>query len=141
MLLELALRSLPSQGRRGSWVSRRDRALLILHGSAGLSAAEITDLTAGDVLVGDGTAIITTRHRTVTLTADPDDVLCGPSALARWLRTLEMTVVYPDQRIPTAVITRSPPLAAGSPHACETTTRSGPALHQQTLLPAIDRWG
>ena len=49
MLLELALRSLPSQGRRGSWVSRRDRALLILHGSAGLSAAEITDLTAGDV--------------------------------------------------------------------------------------------
>jgi len=140
-VLERAMRSLPSQGRGGSWVSRRDRALLVLHGSAGLSYADMCDLTVADVTVIDTTARITTGNRTVRLTSDTDDVLCGPCALARWLRTLEMTLVYPDQRVPTAVITRSAPLAAQSPHVCEGTTRSSLALQQQTLLPQIDQWG
>jgi len=139
--LQQALRALPSQGRGSNWVSRRDRALLVLHGAARLSCQNITELTAVDVTIADGTATITTKHRTITLTSDADDVLCAPCTLARWLRTLEMTVVYPDQRVPTAVISRGAPLAAQSPHACDGTIRCSPALQHHVLLPDIDQWG
>ena len=140
-LLEHAMRSLPSQGRGSGWVSRRNRALLVLTELAGLSGADITKLTAGDVTVIDGTAIISTARGPVTVDSVEDNVLCGPCALVRWLRTLEMAAIYPDQRVPTAVITRGAPLASDSPHACRGGNPVNPRIRHAPLLPVIDQWG
>jgi len=139
-LLEHAMRGLPSQGRGSGWVSRRNRALLVLTELAGLSGADITTLTAGDVTVIDGAAIISTARGPITVDSVEDNVLCGPCALVRWLRTLEMAAIYPDQRVPTAVITRGAPLAADSPHACRGGNPVNPRIRHAPLLPVIDQW-
>jgi len=138
---EPALPAHTSRGRREGWLSRRDRALLVLTDIAGLSSPQITALTTANITVQDGAATITTSNVTITLHATEENVLCGPCALARWLHALELATRYPDQRVATAVITRGPRLATDSPHACEGITRITPTTHPQPLLPAIDPWG
>ena len=90
-----ALRALPSAG----WVGRRDRAVLVLSQMAGLADEHIAGLTAGDVVIADGAATITAPTGTITLPASGDTLICGPCALARWLRVLDMTVIYPDRYV------------------------------------------
>ena len=85
-----ALRALPSAG----WVGRRDRAVHVLSQMAGMSDEHIATLTAGDVVIADGAATITASTGTITLPASGDTLICGPCALARWLRVLDMTVTY-----------------------------------------------
>ena len=60
-----ALRASPAAG----WVGRRDRAVLVLSQMAGLSDDDIAGLTAGDVVIADGAAIITAPTGTITLPA------------------------------------------------------------------------
>jgi hypothetical protein len=133
------LRGVPSQG----WVGRRDRALLVLSRVAGLSSADIADLTAADVTISQGAASIRTRTATLTVRSTDDTTLCGPCALARWLHVLNMTVIYPDGRVTAAVIARSAPLAGDAPHACQTTTDTdtSPDVQPLAFLPAVDQWG
>jgi len=132
-----ALRASPAAG----WVGRRDRAVLVLSQMAGLSDDDIAGLTAGDVVIADGAAVITAPTGTITLPASEDNLICGPCALARWLHLLDMTVIYPDRYVIDAVIARAAPLSADSPHLCNGTHPVTDATRQLPLLPPIDRWG
>ena len=132
-----ALRALPSAG----WVGRRDRAVLVLSQMAGLADEHISGLTAGDVVIADGAATITALTGTITLPASGDTLICGPCALARWLRVLDMTVTYPDRYVIDSVIARAAALSANSPHLCRGTYTVADATRQMPLLPPIDRWG
>ena len=132
-----ALRALPSAG----WVGRRDRAVLVLSQMAGLADEHIAGLTAGDVVIADGAATITAPTGTITLAASGDTLICGPCALARWVRVLDMTVTYPDRYVIDSVIARAAALSANSPHLCRGTYTVTDATRQMPLLPPIDRWG
>ena len=92
-------------------IGRRVRALCVLSQMAGLSDAEIGQLTAGDVIITGGTAMITPMTRTATGQAATRAPACGPCALARWMRVLEMTFVYGSRAMASAVITRAGSMA------------------------------
>lgn len=131
------LRALPSHG----WVGRRDRALLVLSQVAGLSYADIADLTTADVTISGGTARIRSRTATITVRPTDDTMLCGPCALARWLHVLDMTVIYPNGCVAAAVLARSAPLVDDSPHACQIANDPGVHVQRVAFLPAVDPWG
>jgi hypothetical protein len=134
--VEATLRSLPSHGWTDGWTGRRDRALLTLEHLAGVSKENIGELTAGDVTVADGVATIRTPGGTTTLVSTVDALICGPCALARWLHTLDMTVLYPSNRVVAAVIARAAPLTSDSPHLCDgraTLTAAAAALPFMTV--------
>jgi len=135
--IEQALRDMPSAG----WLGRRDRALLVLSEMAALSQEEIARLTAGDVVIADGAATITTSTGVVTLAASGDGLICGPCALARWLHVLNLTSVYSDRCVIDSVIARGAPLSANSPHLCDGRAVASDSTAQLLLLPPIDRWG
>jgi hypothetical protein len=137
--VEAGLRSLPSHGWTSGWTGRRDRALLVLAGMAGLSDECIADLTVADVTITDGVATIRTPSGTTTLAHNDDGLLCAPCALARWLHALDMTVVYPSDRVIAAVIGRAAPLTADSPHLCEGTTSVMSGTRSMKVLPRSDR--
>ena len=104
---EVALSDRPSD----YWIGRRVRALCVLSQMAGLSDAEIGQLTAGDVIITGGTAMITPMTRTATGQAATRAPACGPCALARWMRVLEMTFVYGSRAMASAVIARAGSIA------------------------------
>ena len=135
--IQQALRAMPSAG----WLGRRDRALLVLSQMAGLSQEDIARLTAGDVVIADGVATITTPTGVIRLAADGDGLICGPCALARWLHVLNLTAVYSDRCVIDSVIARGAPLSANSPHLCDGTAVASDSTAQLQLLPPIDRWG
>jgi hypothetical protein len=126
--------------RSGGWVARREATVRVLTDLAGLSSLDLTGLTADDVTVLDGTATIRTPTRTVTVPAAADG-MCGPCTLARWLHTLDLTVLHTDPLVVTAVITRA---AAPTPHQaedCRATATIGPDTRRLPLLPQVDPWG
>jgi len=135
--IQQALRAMPSAG----WLGRRDRALLVLSQMAGLPQEEIVRLTAGDVVIAEGVATITTPRGVVTIAAASDGLICGPCALARWLHVLNLTAVYSDRCVIDSVIARGAPLSANSPHLCDGPAVASDATAQLLLLPPIDRWG
>jgi hypothetical protein len=136
--VEAALRLLPSHGWTHGWTGRRDRALLVLSQMAGLSYDNIAELTVGDVTIADGLATIRTPGGTTTLRMTPDDLICGPCALARWLHALDMTTVYPTGRVIAAVIARAAPLTADSPHLCQGTVTVTETTRSMSLLNALN---
>ena len=88
----------------------------------------------------DGAATISTATRTVTVPPATGG-MCGPCTLARWLHTLDLTVVHTDPLVVTAVITRA---AAPTPHPaedCRATATIGPDTRRLPLLPPVDPWG
>ena len=107
---EVALSDRPSD----YGIGRRVRALCVLSQMAGLSDAEIGQLTAGDVILAGGTAMITPMTKTATVLAATRAPACGPCALARWMRVLEMTLVYGDSAMARAVIARAGSICAST---------------------------
>jgi hypothetical protein len=139
--VEAALRRLPSHGWTAGWTGRRDRALLTLSKLAGLPYGNIVLLTAGDVTIAGGSAVIRTPGGRTKLAAVADDLLCGPCALARWVHALDLTVVYPDGRVIAALIARAVPVAPKSPHLCHSNNTITEVAAQVALLPPMDHWG
>src|SRR6476660_4660946 len=139
--VEQVLRTLPSHGWTAGWIGRRDRALLVLGQIAGLSYENAATMTAGDLHVADGAATIRTPGGKTTLRDVPDDLLCGPCALARWVHALDLTVVYPDGRVIATVIARAVPLRSDSPHLCHSNNSITELTRRVALLPPIDQWG
>ena len=135
--IQQALRAMPSAG----WLGRRDRALLVLSQMAGLPQEDIARLTAGDVVIADGVATITTPTGVIRLAASGDGLICGPCALARWLHVLNLTAVYSDRCVIDSVIARGSLLSTNSPHLCDGTAVASDSTAQLALLPPIDRWG
>ena len=132
------MRQLPSHGWTSGWTGRRDRAMLVLTAMAALDDVTIAGLTVGDIAVADGVATIRTASGTKILGSNDDDLICAPCALARWLRALEMTVLYPSGRVLAAVIARSAPLTADSPHLCQGTLTLTPEARSLPVLPPSD---
>ena len=132
------MRQLPSHGWTSGWTGRRDRALLVLTAMASLDDATIAGLTVGDITVADGVATIRSSSGTKVLDSNDDDLICAPCALARWLRALDMTVLYPSGRVLAAVIARSAPLTANSPHLCQGTLALTPEARSLPVLPQGD---
>ena len=117
----------------GGWVARREAAVRVLTDLAGLSTVDLTGLTAADVTVLDGAATISTPTRTVTVPPATGG-MCGPCTLARWLHTLDLTVVHTDPLVVTAVITRAAAPTPGRGLSCNRHHRPGyPATAAATL--------
>ena len=138
----LALRILPSHGWTAGLFGRRDRALLTLAAHTDVTYQQLAVMSAGQVTIAGGRAVITDRGgRTVEIDADQDPVVCGPCALARWQRIVDVDV-RPDRHahLPT-LLSRAKTVTPGSLHQCG---RPEP-IHSRTtgaaLFPPINQWG
>ncbi len=140
--VDAALRVLPSRGWTGGLFGRRDRCLLVLSQSARIPHRHLARLTAGDVTVADRVATIMVAGETRTVQAVDDPVLCGPCAVARWLRVHR---VLADPRFGTRTVAelfdRANEPTDTSAHACRGATPSTDEWATIPLLPPIDQWG
>jgi len=141
--VDAALRMLPSRGWTGGLFGRRDRCLLVLSQLALIPHRHLAQLMAGDVTVVDGVATITVTGQVRTVEAVDDPVLCGPCAIARWLRAHQVIV---DPGSATRTIARLLDKAAeptsNSPHICrKPMPTADPSTMSAPLLAPIDQWG
>src|SRR6478752_6195902 len=116
--VDAALLGLPSHGWTQGMFGRRDRCLLVLSQIAAVPYRHLATLTAGDVTVTGGTATITTEAWTWTLRPADDVLLCGPCAVARWLRVLDLVVTRPSNRDVAQALKRAKPTTGRLPHLC-----------------------
>ena len=81
------------------------------------------------------------RRGTWTVGAADDGLLCGPCAVVRWLKILDLAVTKPSTKTIARALKKAPAIDHRSVHVC----RSGPILDDTTksvrLLPPIDQWG
>jgi hypothetical protein len=136
-----ALRMLPSRGWTGGLFGRRDRCLLVLSQLAQIPHRHLAHLTAGDVTVADGVAIIAVAGQTRILSAGEDPVVCGPCAVARWRRTHHVIVV----RIATPAVSdhlrKAKAPTSTSPHACRKPLNLDDRSTNHPLLAPVTQWG
>ena len=139
--VEAALRGLPSHGWTQGMFGRRDRCLLVLSQLAGVPYSHLAALTAGDVYIADGVATIRSPAGEWTLRPADDGLLCGPCAVVRWLKILDLAVTKPSTKTIARALKKASAVDQRSPHVCQ----SGPVLGDTTktmpLLPPIDQWG
>jgi hypothetical protein len=77
----------------------------------------------------------------ITLTATDSPVLCGPCAITRWLRVLDVVMTKPSHRVLAKQIDGVDPVTDQSPHLCRSTRQLSPLILHVPLLPSIDQWG
>jgi hypothetical protein len=139
--VDAALRGLPSHGWTAGMFGRRDRALLVLSQLAGVPYQHLATLTAGDLYIAEGVATIRSPAGEWTIGAADDVELCGPCAVVRWLKILNMAVTHLSTRTIAGALKKTNPVDHRSPHVCHTR----PVLDERTtavpLLPPIDQWG
>jgi hypothetical protein len=139
--VEAALRGLPSHGWTADMFGRRDRCLLVLSQLAGVPYRHLATLTAGDVCIGEGVAAIRSPAGEWTLRPTDEAIRCGPCAVTRWLKILDLAVTKPSTKTIARALKKAPAIDHRSVHVC----RSGPILDETTktvpLLPPIDQWG
>ncbi len=136
-----ALRALPSSGWTRGMFGRRDRCLLVLSQIGGVPYQHLAGLTAGDVTMATGITTISVKAGTWTLLPGDDALLCGPCAVTRWLRVLDLVVTHPSNRDTAQVLRKAMAVTSGSPHLCRSTRTLDPATLVVPLLPPIDQWG
>ncbi|GGM16205.1 hypothetical protein [Nakamurella endophytica] len=137
--VDTALRRLPIDGWTGGWFGRRDRALLVL-AAAGIPYRQLARLHVADVSVdGDGCVVATPSVSHVMPVGD-DPATCGPCALVRWLRVLDLDATR-STRVLIAALQRRPAVDAASVHVCSQTLAVDPRTAQLPLLPPIDQHG
>ena len=120
---------------------RRDRCLLVMSQLAGIPYKDLARLTAGMVTVAGGAASAAGAAGAITLTAVDDPVLCGPCAITRWLRVLDVVMTKPSHRVLAKQIDGVDPVTDQSPHLCRSTRQLSPLILDVPLLPSIDQWG
>ena len=77
----------------------------------------------------------------ITLTATDSPVVCGPCAITRWLRVLDVVMTKPGHRVLAKQIDDAEPVSEQSPHLCGSTRQLSPLILDVPLLPSIDQWG
>ena len=120
---------------------RRDRCLLVLSQLAGVPYRYLATLTAGDIAIADGVATIRAAAGEWTAGAADEAVLCGPCAVVRWLRILDLAVTHLSTRTIAGALKTTNPVDHRSPHVCHTRPVLGAATRAVPLLPPIDQWG
>ena len=138
---EVVLRALPSHGWTQGMFGRRDRCLLVMSQLAGIPYKHLAELTGGMVTVAGGAASAAGTAGATTLTAVDDPVLCGPCAITRWLRVLDVVMTKPSHRVLARQLEDADPVTSQSPHLCRSTRGISPLVMDVPLLPSIDQWG
>lgn len=138
---ELAMRLLPSTGWVGGLFGRRDRALLAVATHTRIPYRQIAELTVGQLQIRGGVATITDQTGAEHLIeSDESPVLCGPCALVRWRRLLDVTVAT-RIRMPDFLTKKAKEVTQASSHPC----RNPQPIDQKTLdvsvFPPINQWG
>ena len=136
-----ALRGLPSYGWTQGMFGRRDRCLLVLSQLAGVPYQVLATLTVGDIAIANSAVTIATRTDTWTVVADPDPVLCGPCAITRWTRVLDLAVAKITTGTVAAAVDKADPVTPRSPHLCRSTKTVGEATLVVPLFSSINQWG
>jgi hypothetical protein len=136
-----ALRGLPSHGWTQGMFGRRDRCLLVLSQVAGVPYQVLATVTIGDIEIANGAATVATRTDAWTVVADPDAVLCGPCAVARWLRVVDLAVTKITTGTVAAAVDKADPVIPGSPHLCRSTKTIGEASLVVPVFSSINQWG
>ena len=70
-----------------------------------------------------------------------DAVLCGPCAVVRWLKILDLAVTKPSTKTIARALKKAAAVDHRSPHVCQTGPVLGEATRGVPLLPPIDQWG
>src|SRR5664279_91894 len=139
--VDAALRALPSHGWTRGMFGRRDRCLLVLSQLAGVPYQQLARLTVGDVGIVDGQARITSDAGMWTVLPGDDALVCGPCAVTRWTRALDVVLTRHSNRALTEVLRTADPVTDTSPHLCRSTRPIDDATRSMPLLPPIDQWG
>ena len=139
--VEAALRGLPSHGWTAGMFGRRDRCLLVLSHLAGVPYRHLAALTAGDIYVADGAATIRMAAGEWTLRPADDGLLCGPCAVVRWLKILDLAVTHLSTRTIAGALKKAAVVDHRSPHVCHTRPVLDEATRGVPPLPPIDQWG
>jgi hypothetical protein len=98
-------------------------------------------LTAGDVHIEEGVATIRSPAGEWTIAPDSDVVLCGPCAVVRWLKVLDLAVTKPSTKTIARALKKAPAVDHRSSHVCQAGPVLGEATRGVPLLPPIDQWG
>jgi len=144
--VQAALRGLPSHGWTAGMFGRRDRALLVLSQIGGVPHKHLAVLTAGhihigDIHMGEGAAAIRSEAGEWTLRPADDAVLCGPCAVTRWLKILDLAVTKPSTKTIGRALKKASTVDHRSPHVCRNDLVLDEATRGVPLLPPIDQWG
>jgi len=140
--VDAALRALPSRGWTGGLFGQRDRCLLVLSQLARIPYQQLARLTAGDITVAGGVATIAVAGRSSTVEAVADPVLCGPCAVARWLRTHHIIVTKIATRaVAEHLDDETQTVTSGSPHACSAALTASGGATTSPLLATSNQWG
>jgi hypothetical protein len=135
-----ALRGLPSHGWTQGMFGRRDRCLLVLS-QVGVPYQVLATLTIGDIQIANAAATVATRTDGWTVVADPDPVLCGPCAIARWVRVVDLAVTKITAGTVAAAVDKANPVTHRSPHLCRSTRPIGEATLVVPVYSSINQWG
>ena len=135
-----ALRGLPSHGWTQGMFGRRDRCLLVLSQLAGVPYKELALLTAGMVTVADGAARISSAGA-ATLTASDSPMMCGPCAINRWVRVVDLAVTTITTGTVAAAVDKANPVTHESPHLCRSTRPVNQATLVVPVFSSINQWG
>ncbi len=139
--VELAMRLLPSTGWIGGLFGRRDRALLTVAAHTQIPYRQIAALTVGQLRIANGVATITDQNRVGhLLEADDSPVLCGPCALVRWRRLLDITVTT-KTKMSEFLTQKAKGVSEHSHHPCKAPQPIDPKTLEVSLFPPIDQWG
>jgi hypothetical protein len=136
-----ALRGLPSHGWTQGMFGRRDRCLLVLSQLAGMPYQVLATLTIGDITIANGAATTTTRTDSWTVISDPDPVLCGPCAITRWVRAVDLAVTKITAGTVAAAVDKANPVTHESPHLCRSTRPVNEATLVVPVFSSINQWG
>ena len=139
--VDAALRGLPSHGWTAGMFGRRDRCLLVLSQLAGVPYQYLAVLTAGDIYIEESVATIRTAAGEWTLRPADDVILCGPCAVTRWLKILDLAVTKPSTKTIARAMKKAAVVDHRSPHVCITAPVLDDGTKVVPLLPPIDQWG
>ena len=139
--MEAALRGLPSHGWTAGMFGRRDRCLVVLSQLAGVPYKHLARLTAGDISIADGVAAVRSTAGEWTVGPADDAILCGPCAVTRWLKILDLAVTKPSTKTIGRAMKKASAIDHGSPHVCNTPPVLDVSTKVVPLLPPIDQWG
>ena len=139
--VQAALRALPSHGWTQGMFGRRDRCLLVLSQLAGVPYRHLAALAVGDITLTDGTATVTAAARSWSIEPVYDSVVCGPCAVVRWLRVLDIAVTKISTGAVAKAVDEADPVTARSPHLCRSTRTLDPKTMPVPVLTPINQWG
>ena len=141
-LVATALRLLPSRGWTAGLFGRRDRALLTVAAYTDLPYRELAAMTVGQLDIVDGAAGITDTTGEIHLiegTTDP--VLCGPCALVRWRRIVDIEVGGTSTKGLAGKLKNAKTVDATSRHVCRAPAPIRAKTDPAALFPTINQWG